>query len=564
MTVPTAVAPAATASASAVGRSAAMLDEYLGSPEVPDSQVSDRQTLAWDAASALPVGTLAALDDWGVPAHYVPAQWGGRLTGILDTLLLMRTVARRDLTAAVGHGKTLLGAVCAWAAADASAERMAGIVGAGSPVSWGLTEQGRGSDIGTSATTADLSAERIVVDGHKWPIGNATRGRAITVLARTDERPGPRSLSLVLVDKTEVDATTISYRARRPLHGIRGADISGIEFHGTAVEAGSLVGEPGRGLELVLKSLQLTRTMCAALSLGAGDRALAMLADLSEGDPGLDGLVAASAADVLLAEAVTLMGAAVFHALPDEMALVSAFVKVLVPDLVDGVFTDAGAALGPAVHLADGDLAMFEKAARDSRVVGIFDGNSVVNLNVVINEFGNIARGDDVSAGAALDALRMRPESFDMSELRLVTRRGASVLRALPDLVARLDDGRTHPDAVRSAGRLLVRWRELREAVARVERAPLPPVSQFALAEELTWTFAGASALAVYLAHRDELAGRVWEDDRWLHGALARVARRLGLERGGESVVGQLDEAARDAAAAGAPLSLLSPWWSAR
>ncbi|WJL94765.1 acyl-CoA dehydrogenase [Microbacterium sp. ET2] len=474
MTAPAVAAPTATAPGSSVGRAAAMLDEYLGAPEVPDSRVSDRQTLAWDAASVLPAGTIAALNDWGVHSHYIPAQWGGRLTGILDAVLLLRTVARRDLTAAVGHGKTLLGAVCAWAAADASADRMARIVGAGDPVSWGLTEQGRGSDIGTSMTTADLSGERIVVDGHKWPIGNATRGRAITVLARTDERPGPRSLSLVLVDKTEADAATISYRARRPLHGIRGADISGIEFSGTSLGPDSLVGEPGRGLELVLKSLQLTRTMCAALSLGAGDRALSMLADLSEGDPGLDGFVAASAADILLAEAVTMTGTAVFHALPDEMALVSAFVKVLVPDLVDGVFTDAGAALGPAAHLADGDLAMFEKGARDSRVVGIFDGNSVVNLNVVINEFGNIARGDDQPADAVLAALRTEPEAFDMAQLRLVTRRGASVLRALPDLVARLDDGRTHPDAVRSAARLAAHWRELRQAVAAVERAPLP------------------------------------------------------------------------------------------
>ena len=108
---------------------------------------------------------------------------------------------------------------------------------AGDPVSWGLTEQGRGSDIASSTTSAALGADGIVLDGHKWPIGNATRGRAVTVLARTDERPGPRSLSLVLVDKHEVDLATLSYRPRRALHGIRGADISGVDFHGTRVGA---------------------------------------------------------------------------------------------------------------------------------------------------------------------------------------------------------------------------------------------------------------------------------------------------------------------------------------
>lgn len=545
------------------GELAAALDAFLGDPDDPHGRLPDTVTRQRDRASELPVEAIRALDEWGMPQHYIPQAWGGALGDLLTPLLLMRTVARRDVTAAVGHGKTVLGAICAWAAADGSAAHMAAIVGAGDPVSWGLTEQGRGSDIASSTTTAVVTGSGIRVDGHKWPIGNATRGRAVTVLARTDDRPGPRSLSLVLVDKTEVERSSLTYRARRPLHGIRGADISGIDFAGTVVPEGRLIGDPGQGIELVLKSLQVTRTLCAALSLGAGDQALeavASAATAAPGDADTDRLLAESVADLLLAEAIAFAGTRMFHGAVSEMALVSAFVKVLVPDLVDGVFREAGEALGPSTRIADGPAGRFEKAARDSRVVGIFDGNSVVNLNVVINEFPNIARGDDEPATALADfSFGVTPASFDMSGLRLVTRRGTWLLRALPDLVAQLDDGRTHPDAVKSAARIAAEWRVLRAEVRDVERAARPPASQFILAERVTFAFAAAAAIAVHLANRDAVAAPAWTDDLWLRASLDRIAMRLGIASG-DLPARALGDLARTGSAS--PVSILPLWWT--
>ncbi|MEE3918904.1 hypothetical protein V2I01_12200 [Micromonospora sp. BRA006-A] len=62
-------------------------------------------------------------------------------------------VARRDLTTAIGHGKTFLGAASVWARSPrdeadlAQARALAGTVLAGVPVCWALTEPGHGSDL---------------------------------------------------------------------------------------------------------------------------------------------------------------------------------------------------------------------------------------------------------------------------------------------------------------------------------------------------------------------------------------------------------------------------------
>lgn len=545
---------------------AADLDRFLGDPGDPASPMSFERTLARDRAAEFPLEAAAALNAWGVPQFYVPTVYGGRLDDVLTPLLIMRNVARRDVTAAVGHGKTVLGAICAWAAADSSAVPMARIVLDGDPVSWGLTEQGRGSDIASSTTSAMLGADGIVLDGHKWPIGNATRGRAVTVLARTDERPGPRSLSLVLVDKTAVDPATLSYRLRRPLHGIRGADISGVEFHGTRVGPGALIGAPGHGLELVLKSLQLTRTLCAALSLGAGDQAIALA--IGEGigrtDAADRAVVADSVADLLLAEAVAYAGARTVHTAPDEMALVSAFVKFLVPDSVDLLFRELTATIGARAQVASGgSFARFQKASRDNRVVGIFDGNSVVNLNVVINEFGNIGRADEVDLDSVIDGLvtPAPPTTFDMSRLRLITRRGSSLLRALPDLAARVGDGHAHPEVAAAACRLAAEWTLVQAAAVDAERAPQPPASQFVIAERLTLLFGAAACLALYIANRDRELTNLWADDLWLRAVLARLLVRLGLDADAPVPVGELYAAAAERVAVGAPVTLLPGWW---
>lgn len=555
-------------------QTAEQLDRFLGDPHDAGARMPDAQTLADDDARRFPDAAAAALNDWGLHRFYIPTAVGGDFDDALRTLLLMRQVSRRDVTAAVGHGKTLLGAVCAWTAADRSAERMAAIVSAGDPVSWGLTEEGRGSDIGRSATTARIGTDSIAVDGHKWPIGNATRGRAITVLARTAERSGPRSLSLVLVDKQEVDGATLSYRPRRPLHGIRGADISGIDFHGTRVDPDGLVGPEGHGLELVLKSLQLTRTLCAALSLGAGDHALRLVLEGSHGGGGIarrdPEAVATAVADQLLAEVVGFVGARTIQTAPEEMGLVSAFVKYLVPDAVDSSVREIGGALGAEAHLTTGRTAHFQKIARDARVVAIFDGNSVVNLNVIAGEFSSIVRAaddpapdpGDVSAALAFD---VRPTGLDLTRLRLVTRRGSTLLAALPGLASELDHDLTPPDIRAAVNALAAAFDDMIAEARGAERASRPPVEQFALAERFAFAFAGAAALAVHRAARARMDTPLWDDDLWLRAVLHRVCRRLGVSPPEQrSYARQLAATSEALIQSGQTVSLLPRWWNDR
>ncbi|MFC4147270.1 AMP-binding protein [Micromonospora mangrovi] len=530
------------------GRAVERLEAHLGDPTDPTVTFSHARCADHDRAERFPADICRQLDEWGLPRWYVPRRLGGALDDHTEAVALIRAVARRDLTVAVAHGKTYLGGVAAWITPPTPRiGRLARQVLDASPVSLALTEPDRGSDLLAGELRAEPVPQGHRLTGTKWLVNNATRGRLLTVLARSRAEGGPRGFDLFLVDKDELSPDRYAHLPKVRTYGIRGADISGIHLTGAVVPPDARLGPAGSGLETLLKALQLTRTMCAALSLGGGEHALGLAVDFAgqrfpQGRP-LLGLPAARAvladayADLLLAEALTLTAARAVHVLPDELSVLSAVVKYLLPTRTDATIGALGRFLG-ARSLLDGVFAdgRFQKLQRDHRIVGIFDGNTLVNLNGLINEFPTLVRRarrePDADALAVLfDVGRGVPE-FDPGRLTLVSRHGSSVLAALPGLVERLRRlaGRT-PDlapAAELAGLLQARTDELLTALAayRPVRVTVPR-SAFRLAERLALHVAGAAALGVWLHshHRydDGPAAPLWRDGRWLRAVLRRV-----------------------------------------
>jgi alkylation response protein AidB-like acyl-CoA dehydrogenase len=544
-------------------------DRFLGDPRDAASVIPIDRSVELDERREFPADAIARVDDWGLQRWYVPEAHGGELRDLLAPMLMIRSIARRDLTVAVAHGVTFLGAVGAWIAGGPITQTMAALVLDGEPVSWGLTERGRGSDLSNTATTARIGDD-VVLDGEKWPINNATRGRAMTVLARTGDQAGPRALSLVLLDKRRVDAASVTTLPKVATHGTRGADISGLAMHRTSVAPEMLVGEPGHGLETVLKSLQLTRPLTTPLSVGAADHVVdaavrfalvhrhagRLVADL----PSTRVTLGTAVADGLLAESVMYVVAREMHHATHEMALVSSLAKFLVPNTVDLLVRDVTPFLGVESQLLGvAGIGGFQKVARDNRVVGIFDGNSMVNLNMIVNEFGTIARPDEpVDPAVVVDALRQDSEPdgwLDPTRLRLVTRRGSRLLRALPGLVDLLG---THPAAgpASSIASELARVVDLAGSAPREAR---PSPRSFELAERIALCFGAACAIAVELAGPG--AGSAASETR-LTAVLERIAVRLGLDDGvaaGASAA-RLGDLALQAARDGRRVTVLEAW----
>ncbi|MEV4702007.1 acyl-CoA dehydrogenase family protein [Actinoplanes sp. NPDC049316] len=521
---------------------AAELEKALGDP----GRIV-RQSAALDRAERFPAGICRELDALGLPRWFVPVAHGGELRDSEDLAQLIRVLSRRDFTVALAHVKTYLGVVSVWlAGSDRQAAALAARVSAGEVVSLALTEQAHGSDL----LAGDLSAQPLPsggwrLDGEKWLINNATRAGMVCVLARTRPEGGARGFSLLLVDKAAL--TPGSWRALPavPTHGVRGADISGIAFTGARVPAGALIGAEGEGLETILKGFQITRTLCSAMSLGMTDHAMRLALRFAGGHrlygrtlaelPQAARALAESYVDMLAMEAVSLVGVRSIHALPAEQSVASAVVKYLVPSLGDQVLDALRGLLGArAMLVADHADGAFQKLDRDHRIVGIFDGSTAVNLNLLVNQFPALVRGyraghaDEPGLAAAV-TFAGPPPPLRPERLALYSRSGSSVVQSLPAAVAAVRGIAVPGSLVARCDRLLAVADEVHEALSAVRPSPRGVTEEtFALARRYAVLYAAAAATHLFVAgHAARAADPLWRDGLWLDAVLARLLRRL-------------------------------------
>jgi alkylation response protein AidB-like acyl-CoA dehydrogenase len=396
-------------------RAAAALDRALTGARA----FAPRRLLALDEEERFPINAWRFLADWGVADYLIPIAQGGQWESVEQLLALVRVVARRDLTVAFSLGPSLLAALPVWIAGDdGQRARVAELLRAGRTLALATTERAHGSDLLANRTRAIRDGEGWRLTGEKWLIGNATRADALLVFARTSSLGGPHGFSLFLVEKRRVDPRTWAHLPRVRTLGMRGADLSGVRFRGCQVPGDALVGRAGGAFETLHRTLTVTRTLCAGLSLGAADAALRLVADFARsrrlyGGTVLDlpharDLLTGAFVDCLIGEAVAAAAARAVQA-GESPVFASAVAKYFVPTRVERLLRDLAVVLGARFYLREGHpWAAFQRVMRDAAVVSVFEGNTVVNLGLVASQVGRAADGaapDEAAMRERLDAV---------------------------------------------------------------------------------------------------------------------------------------------------------------
>jgi len=132
-----------------------------------------------------------------------------------------------------------------------------------------LSEKEAGSDVAAMACAALRNGDHYVVDGEKTWISNGGIADVYTVFVRTGEAPGTRGISAFVVfadDPGFSIAERIDVIAPHPLATIR--------FENCRIPASRLLGSPGEGFKIAMRTLDIFRASVAAAALGFARRAL--------------------------------------------------------------------------------------------------------------------------------------------------------------------------------------------------------------------------------------------------------------------------------------------------
>lgn len=203
---------------------------------------------------------------------------GGRMYGgegeQIDTraiCLLRETLARHAGLADFALAMQGLGSgAITLAGTEAQKQRYLPAVANGTAIAaFALTEPASGSDVAALALSARDDGDAYVLDGEKTWISNGGIADFYVVFARTGEAPGAHGISAFVVD-ADTPGLTIAER----LEVIAPHPLARLAFEGVRVSKHCMLGAPGEGFKLAMRTLDIFRTSVAAAALGFARRAL--------------------------------------------------------------------------------------------------------------------------------------------------------------------------------------------------------------------------------------------------------------------------------------------------
>jgi alkylation response protein AidB-like acyl-CoA dehydrogenase len=131
-----------------------------------------------------------------------------------------------------------------------------------------LSEPDAGSDVAAMTTRAVADGDGYVIDGCKTWISNGGIADFYTVFARTSDDPGARGISAFVVD-----ARTPGLEIAERIDVIAPHPLATLRFTRCRVPASRLIGPPGQGFKLAMRTLDIFRASVAAAALGFARRA---------------------------------------------------------------------------------------------------------------------------------------------------------------------------------------------------------------------------------------------------------------------------------------------------
>ena len=132
-----------------------------------------------------------------------------------------------------------------------------------------LSEPEAGSDVAAMACAARREAGHYVLDGEKTWISNGGIADVYCVFARTGEAPGTRGISAFLVE-----AGTNGFDIAERIEVIAPHPLARLRFAGCRIPVANLIGVPGEGFKIAMRTLDIFRASVAAAALGFARRAL--------------------------------------------------------------------------------------------------------------------------------------------------------------------------------------------------------------------------------------------------------------------------------------------------
>ena len=204
--------------------------------------------------------------------YTVPAPWGGKFDTLdVRSLCLMReTLAQHSGMADFSFVMQGLGSgpISLFGSDELRSKYLPEVASGKRIAAFALSEPESGSDVAAMTTTARLDGDHYILNGEKTLISNGGLAHQYVVFARTEETPGAKGLSAMVVD-ADIPGFSVAER----FNVIAPHPLGLLKFENCRISNANLLGNPGDGFKIAMSSLDVFRSTVGAAALGFARRA---------------------------------------------------------------------------------------------------------------------------------------------------------------------------------------------------------------------------------------------------------------------------------------------------
>jgi isovaleryl-CoA dehydrogenase len=221
-----------------------------------------------DRQNDFPAELWEKLGAIGVLGMTADPDYGGSGMTYLAHVIAMEEISRGS--AAVGlsygaHSNLCVNQINRWGTAEQKQKYLPGLCAGTAVGALAMSEPGSGSDVVSMKLRADKKNDRYVLNGNKMWITNGPDASTLVVYAKTQPTMGSRGITAFLIER-EMKGFSVAQKLDKL--GMRGSNTGELVFEDVEVPFDNVLGEEGKGVEVLMSGLDYERVVLSGGPLG--------------------------------------------------------------------------------------------------------------------------------------------------------------------------------------------------------------------------------------------------------------------------------------------------------
>jgi isovaleryl-CoA dehydrogenase len=221
-----------------------------------------------DRSNEFPAHLWKEMGELGLLGVTANPDFGGSGMGYLAHVIAMEEISRASASVGLSYGahsNLCVNQINRWGTTEQKEKYLPALCSGDHVGALAMSESGSGSDVVSMRIRADKRNDRYILNGTKMWITNGPDANTLVVYAKTDMEKHSRGITAFLIEK-EMAGFSIAQKLDKL--GMRGSNTGELVFENVEVPFENVLGEEGKGVEVLMSGLDYERTVLSGGPLG--------------------------------------------------------------------------------------------------------------------------------------------------------------------------------------------------------------------------------------------------------------------------------------------------------